>query len=253
MLPNISLIIPAWNEARFLPRLLDSIEQARARYAAGAQGVEVIVADNGSTDETADIARRHGCRVISVTERCIAVARNTGAAIAQADILAFADADFRLHPETFNFIDAVMQPTAFVGGGTGITMERWSLGIRLSWLMIVPLIRVMGLDGGVWFCRRSDFERVGGFNTSLRAGEDVQFLLMLKHLGRRGSPSQRFATRSTARQLRLVAPLVVNSARKFDQHGDWHMLVDISRVLIWLVFCRRKFHAYIQRYWYENR
>ena len=146
------------------------------------------MADNDSSDETAAIAQQRGCRVASVTERCIAVVRNTGAAVAQADILAFVDADARLHPETFNFIDSVMQSGDFVGGGTGVTMERWSLGIRLSWLLIVPLVRAMGLDGGVWFCRRFDFEQLGGFNTSFRAGEDVLFLFMLKGLGRRRHP-----------------------------------------------------------------
>ena len=46
--PLISLIIPAWNEAELLPRLLQSVEVARARFDGGSGRVEVIVADNGS-------------------------------------------------------------------------------------------------------------------------------------------------------------------------------------------------------------
>jgi hypothetical protein len=61
MEPRYSLIIPAYNEERLLPRLLDSLDIARASY--GDRGaVEVIVADNGSTDRTAEIAADRGCR-----------------------------------------------------------------------------------------------------------------------------------------------------------------------------------------------
>lgn len=48
--PRISLVIPAFNEEHYLPRLLDTIDAARARYREGAEAIEVIVADNGSTD-----------------------------------------------------------------------------------------------------------------------------------------------------------------------------------------------------------
>ena len=69
--PHISLIIPAYNEAELLPRLLDSVDTARAAYGGT---VEVIVADNASTDETAEIALQRGCRVARVEKRSIACA-----------------------------------------------------------------------------------------------------------------------------------------------------------------------------------
>ncbi len=59
-MPRISLVIPAWNEAEFLPRLLDSVDVARERFASGPEEVEVIVADNGSTDGTGALARERG-------------------------------------------------------------------------------------------------------------------------------------------------------------------------------------------------
>src|SRR5262245_45895955 len=101
--PHISLVIPAWNEAALLPRLLDTADAARARYRGGAAAVEVIVADDGSTDPTPELARARGCRVAHVARRCIAAARNGGAAVARGRLLAFVDADFRLDPETFNY------------------------------------------------------------------------------------------------------------------------------------------------------
>jgi glycosyltransferase involved in cell wall biosynthesis len=62
--PQVSLVIPAWNEAALLPRLLDSVDVARRRWIeAGhaADAIEVILADNGSTDATVRIASERGC------------------------------------------------------------------------------------------------------------------------------------------------------------------------------------------------
>lgn len=81
-MPRFSLVIPAFNEARYLPRLLDSVDQARHAYRGGPAEVEVIVADNMSTDDTAAIAAARGCKVTSVTKRVIGAVRNGGAAVA---------------------------------------------------------------------------------------------------------------------------------------------------------------------------
>ena len=70
--PRFSLVIPAYNEEHYLPRLLDSVEVARNRYSRGPGAVEVIVADNCSTDGTADLAMARGCHVVSVEPRVIA-------------------------------------------------------------------------------------------------------------------------------------------------------------------------------------
>ena len=161
--PSISLVIPAWNEERLLPRLLETVKEARARYRDGVDEIEVIVADNGSTDATAELARAAGCAVVPVERRRIACVRNGGAAAATGEILAFVDADFRIHPETFNYIAAIMKQPGVLGGGTGLKMERWSLGIATTWSLILPPLWLLGFDGGVWFCRREDFEEIGGY------------------------------------------------------------------------------------------
>lgn len=250
---DISLVIPAWNEAAFLPRLLDTVDAARNRYHNGPDRIEVIVADNGSTDETPQIARSRGCRAEYVSNRLIAAARNGGAAAARGKLLAFADADFRLHPETFNYINAVMQHPGFVGGATGITMERWSLGIAVTWYTIMPPLWLCSLDGGVWFCRRSDFQEIGGYSETVPLGEDVEFLRRLKRLGVGRSPKQKLATRFTARQIGISPALVLNSSRKFDKHGDWHMFPLVLRGAFYVLFARGKLTEYARRYWYEDR
>lgn len=63
---RFSLVVPAYNEERYLPRLLDSVDTARQAYRGGPAQVEVIIADNASTDATARIARERGCRMAAV-------------------------------------------------------------------------------------------------------------------------------------------------------------------------------------------
>ena len=125
---KFSLIIPAYNEQALLPRLLDSVDVARSRYrGGGADAIEVIVADNDSSDQTAEIARARGCRVAKVTKRVIAAVRNGGAAVARGEILTFVDADSCIHPATFNAIEKAVESGKIVAGATGVRLERWSL------------------------------------------------------------------------------------------------------------------------------
>ena len=241
-LPRISLVIPAYNEAELLPRLLDSVEEARRRFRHGRDAIEVIVADNLSTDATATIARERGCTLVTEAKRCIGAVRNRGAAAARGELLAFVDADARLHPETFNVIDATMAAGRYVGGATGVRMERWSLGIVAAWVMVVPWVVLLRMDTGVVFCRSEDFRAVGGYNEERLYGEDVQFLLDLRRLGR-------------PRLQRLVRPKgakAIASARKFDRHGDWHYLTRMPK-LAWLMLVDpRASTAFAREYWYGD-
>ena len=135
---RLSLVIPAFNEEQLLPRLLDTVDAARARFAHGPDAVEVIVADNSSTDATAVIAAARGCRVATVSKRMIGAARNGGAAIATAPILCFTDADMQIHPDSFNAIERALANPRITGGATGVTMERWSIGVAATYALLVP-------------------------------------------------------------------------------------------------------------------
>jgi len=250
---KISLVIPAWNEEQFLPRLLQSVGPASEHYRGGPGNIEVIVADNDSSDRTAEIAQQAGCRVVHVARRCIAAARNGGAEQATGELLAFADADFRIAPTTFNYIRQVMEQPGVIGGGTGLTMERWSPGIRATLCLILPPLLLLGIDGGVWFCRRRDFQQLGGYDENVQAAEDVLFLRSLQRLGKSRTPRQRLVTRFAARRFNLQRALAINSARKFDKHGDWHMFGHALTTLPRIIFRRGVVDEYIQRYWYEDR
>ena len=102
--PLVSVVIPAFNEAACLPRLLASLDRARRAYRGDASDIEIVVADNLSTDDTAGIARSRGCEVAYAVRRRIGAARNAGARAAHGAILAFVDADFQVHEQSFNAI-----------------------------------------------------------------------------------------------------------------------------------------------------
>jgi hypothetical protein len=105
-----------------------------------------------------------------------------------------------------------MSDPRYVGGATGVTMERWSAGIALTYLMILPLVWLTNMDTGVVFMRRADFLNTGGYPEGRHYAEDVAFLWKLIRLGR--SRGQRMT--------RLRSCKSIASTRKFDKYGDWH-------------------------------
>ena len=239
--PHFSVVVPAFNEERYLPRLLDSLDAARAACPRGAQAVEVIVADNASTDRTADLAAGRGCRVVRVERRVIAAARNGGARAARGRVLAFVDADMRIHPATFGAIEAALDSGRYVGGATGVTLERWSPGLALTYATMLPMVWLTGMDTGVVFCRAEDFAAAGGYDERRRVAEDVTFLQALRRLGRpRGQ-----------RLCRLRAVKCVASTRKFDDHGDWHMLALMLQLPLLVLARRTTLDRLVERYWYR--
>ena len=240
---RFSLVIPAYNEAGALNALLDTVDIARRHYRGGADAIEVIVADNASTDATPVIAHARGCRVAYVQKRAIAAARNGGAAIAAGEIVCFIDADSRIHAQTFNAIDDVMASQRVIVGTSTVHPDRWSIGLWATWLLGLLISHCMGVDAGVVFCRRADFVEIGGYDENLMYAEDIQFLLDLKKLGR--ARGQRFARAKGAR--------AITSTRKFDKHGDWHFFTQMPRVAFWMMRDKSRVEKFTRAYWYEDR
>src|SRR5688572_26822265 len=165
---RFSVIIPAYNEEKFLPRLLESIKVAASNYSGGPNQIEaqieVVVADNDSTDGTAEVANQYGARVVHVTKRRIAAARNGGARAASGEILCFIDADSAIHPNTFNEIERVMNTQRYIWGVTGAVPERNSFALLVTHHTFMPMVWLTGLDIGLSFCRRDDWEAVRGYD-----------------------------------------------------------------------------------------
>jgi len=239
---RFSVIIPAFNEERYLPRLLDSIEKAKSNYSGGAEAIEVIVANNDSTDRTAEIAATRGARVVRVEKRRIAAARNGGGHAALGEIVCFIDADSAMHPQTFDTVNRAIESGHYVGGSTGLTLERKSLGLLVTYCLAAPIAVITRMDSGVVFCRREDFEAVGGYDESRLYAEDLLFLMALRRLG--GKRGQSLT--------RLGSIKALGCTRKFDQFGDWHYFWMLGHAIKSLVTGNWHDERLADRYWYKS-
>jgi len=238
--PAISLIIPAFNEEKLLPRLLESVGIAREQFRGGADAIEVIVADNASTDRTAEIARAAGCRVARVEKRRIGAVRNGGAAIARGLYLAFIDADIVIHPGSFNAIAGALAGGVHIAGATGWVFERTSLGLAATRFVARTLVTgILRMEGGIAFCTREAFDAIGGYNDDKDIAEDVEFMRALRAYGKPRGLSLKVGTGTPA----------TVSTRKFDEHGDWHMFT----MTLWPLIKWKTFRQIVDDYWYPQQ
>ena len=197
----ISFVVPAYNEERLLGAALDSIDAA-AR--ACREAYEIVVVDDGSTDGTADVARRRGAMVVPVAHRKISATRNSGARAARGEILVFVDADTRIDEEVLRAALSALRSGA-VGGGAGLRFDgRVPLYARAFSALLLAYARVARLASGCFvFCTREAFEAAGRFDETLFGAEEWALSRALARLGR----------------VVIVREAVTTSGRKLRTHG----------------------------------
>lgn len=208
-MPTFSVIIPAFNEEDYLGPTLDAVRRAEVRLG---EAVEIIVADNESTDRTAEVARQYGARVVSVDIHCISAVRNRGAAAATGDYLVFVDADNRMSANMLSEIKRVMDTGRCVGGGiTRARYDRKSRGIALTHWLVQAGMRLTGLSMFLFYTTPEAFAAVGGFDETRLSAEDYDFAKRLRRHGRKRG----------LRYMNLRTVELVMSSRKFSEYGDW--------------------------------
>lgn len=208
-LPSISVIIPARNEERFIGACLEAVlaqDYPRAL-------MEIIVVDNGSTDNTAAIARKMGARVCNLPAIQVGALRNRGAQIATGDILAFLDADCLPPPRWLKGAAEALRAAACVTGDSYDipTTPHW---IERAWFAQEPSGRRQAtlIPAGDMILPRAAFLALGGFDEALVAGEDAEFCLR----ARKVLP---IIADDRTRVVHLGNP---KSLRKFMARETWH-------------------------------
>ena len=196
----VSVIIPCYNAAEWVGEAIDScLDQ-------GYRPLEVIIVDDGSTDDSLDIARRYAERhdaVQTVTQpnRGAPTARNRGVRISNGPYVQFLDADDRLVAGKFERQVAILRRgnTDVVTGAwrplverdvaqQAVRDKRFELGdVRTPYLSDDPLASLVRYDGwappAAQLMTREIVERVGGWDESLTCMQDVDFLVRIARAG----------------------------------------------------------------------
>jgi len=183
---KISIVIPAFNEARLLPATLRAVNRAREAFHSRAWDSELIVCDNNSTDTTGALAREAGALVVFEPINQIGRARNTGAAAATGDWLIFVDADSEPTAELFAEVARRIESRRVLAGGALVAMDhgpRWVHVGAWVWGLYSSVARHMA--GAFIFVETAAFREIDGFNIQYFAGEELDLSRRLKNLAKR--------------------------------------------------------------------
>jgi len=183
-MPQVTVIIPCYNQGQYVD---DAVASVRAQTF---QDYEIIIIDDGSTDDTRDLLKVYGeekIRVLTTTNQGLASARNNGIKEALGKYILPLDADDTIYP-------------SYIEKAVGLLNERVELGIvyceaglfgavETTWRLPEFSLKEILLDN-VIFCtamfRKSDWEKVGGYDPGMIYGwEDYDFWLSLIERGRK--------------------------------------------------------------------
>lgn len=174
---RISIVIPALNEAQALPPLLVQLKNLSTSSV-----TEIIVADGGSSDGTAELATQAGVRVV-VTKACRARQMNLGASIATGDVLLFLHADTELPYDALtHVVNAISQGASW--GRFDVRISGRPVMLRVVAVMMNLRSRLTGIATGdqALFVTRHAFNIVGGFPDQPLM-EDIEIARYLKRVG----------------------------------------------------------------------
>jgi rSAM/selenodomain-associated transferase 2 len=208
---NLSVIIPALNEAENILKTIESVRQQD-------QEVEIIVVDGGSIDGTSEIAQPHATVISSPRGR--AVQMNAGARHASGDVLLFLHSDSVLAPGALAQLQGTLENPRIAGGTFTSIFDVNNFWLRFyAFCSTIDWLCFRYGDQGI-FVRRSIFEAMGGY-AEIPLMEDIDLMRRLPKYGRR------FLIRHYP---------VTTSARRFLEHGVVRQeAVDVILVGLWFL------------------
>ena len=203
---DISVIIPAHNEEKYVKRCIDSVKKADSFYAGN---TEIIVVCNRCADRTGEIAAECGAKVFVNQDRCIALVRNTGIRNAQGRIIVTIDCDNRMTEGTLAEIYSMINGGKYIGGGAPIRFERNSLPLKINDYMCRAGFFITGLYAGIIWAEKTAFDAIGGF-VDKKSMEDIATVKLIK----------KYARKTGKKYGVLKHNYLINSTRKYDDAGD---------------------------------
>lgn len=181
----ISIIIPVKNGENYLPEALEGIKKQNLN-------VEIIVVDDGSTDNTAQLAEKLGCTVLK-HEKCLGpvIAKNNAFKIAQGDFILFHDHDDIMNPNSLAMLYNELEANPQISAVMAKVQDFYSPDMpeEEQKKTIIKKDPYWGLFTGAVLMRKSVFDTIGPFNENITAGEIIdwqsrmqQFNLQIKKI-----------------------------------------------------------------------
>ena len=168
----LSIIIPAYNEEKYLSKLLECIRKQSFK------DYEIIVADANSKDKTRQIAKKHGCKI--VRGGLPAVGRNNGAKSVKGDILLFLDADVTFGRDFLGKAVNELNKRKLDAAGCYIhplsnnIIDKIFFGIFNLWIFATQFFYPNASGSGI-FCKKWLHEKVNGFDEKIMLSEDMDY------------------------------------------------------------------------------
>jgi rSAM/selenodomain-associated transferase 2/rSAM/selenodomain-associated transferase 1 len=196
----VSIVMPVLNESAVVTAALKRLRR-------DFPDCELVVADGGSSDGTAELAAPLARVIRSAPGR--AAQMNTGARHARGQVLWFIHADTRVDPDALAQVRAALADPGTAGGGLTLRFDQPGLALRyVAWTSNLRARRLHWVFGDqAMFIRRSVFDALGGF-PALPLMEDLE---MSRRLHRHG-------------RLAVLEATATTSARRFTEHGTWRTL-----------------------------
>jgi glycosyltransferase involved in cell wall biosynthesis len=182
--PLISVVLPVYNGERHLAETIESV--LTQTY----DPFELVIVDDGSTDGSAEVAGRYlssRVRLVRQANGGTACARNAGVAAARGSLLAHLDADDVWLPESLAARAAALAPDGGADAACGRSEEFFSPEVPEDERARIRRLRdpITALIADAILVRRAAFDRVGPYDASMRAGQDLDWLLRAREAGLR--------------------------------------------------------------------
>lgn len=201
-LPKISVVIPAFNESAMLPLCLKAVRDQDY----GGE-IELIVVDNASTDNTAEIAKNYQAHVLYEPKRGIVFARRAGFRQASSEIIASTDADTLVPANWLSQIEKALIDKKYSGVVGAYTLCNTNTLSKKLIKLLIPFFRTADRLLGAHFAganfavRKTAYNEVGGFKTEFLTGEDLDLSYRLRKRGYELKVAYHILVRTSARRL----------------------------------------------------
>ncbi len=230
---EISLVIPAHNEAEYIGACIDSV----LKNSAG-KFKEIVVVDNASTDGTGAVASTFpGVRVLREDRKGLTIARQTGFDATTAPLIAYMDGDSRLPEGWIVNAEKLVAKTPHAVSWSGpvyyydAPSRAWNITLSIGWWLTAPLLyRLIGymVLGGNFIVRRDAVIAIGGFDPNVSFyGEDMTLAKRLHVCGK------------TIFNMRFYG---LTSARRFVKEGYLKTNMHYVMNYLWPVLFGRPYH-----------